>query len=757
MKHTASIRVALTLLVVFAIVITQPIVGFGEIPHQINYQGHLTDDSGTPLKGTYEMRFALYSAETGGSMLWNHIPDSHFVTVSEGVFNVQLGSLNPLPTTIFVWAPVYLEIYMYNSDTESWEAFVPRQPLTSVPYAFRSEMATEAVNASNATYADTLDGFDSTAFAASNHGHVFSELFGLATDDQIPDTITVDHASNAANADYAINSGNADTLDGADASAFATTGHNHDTRYYSQVEVNAIISSLEARIAALEDKLQHFNRNGNDITISGANLHIVSGSGSTDGWNGSDYTVNGLGNLIIGYDEERPIGEESCSLGMLYKNETDCVDADGLWWLNEKGGSHNLVIGFQHNYSSFGGLVAGNANTISKGYANVSGGINNTASNYNSSVSGGVENTASGWSSSVSGGAINTASGGFSSVSGGYNNTASGYYSSVGGGSYSTASGYYASVSGGSYNTASGENSFVGGGGGPYDHYGNIAFANYSTILGGRANGTGDVSRIWGELYNTVIPGTDHNIGMQSSVSSGYSNIASGRYSSVSSGYSNTASGVSSSVSGGSINEATKFSASVTGGRHNTADGNDASISGGGYNIARGNNSFVGGGGGELPGHGNLAWSHYSVVLGGASNEAGDTLDENHASGSQATVSGGFGNKAQGSSSSVSGGKNNETRAGYASVSGGEENIASGMQSSVSGGRYGFASGDWANVSGGRENTASGAYASVTGGQLNEASGIDASVSGGYNGTAAVDYHDWQAGSTFIYDHSEQP
>jgi len=39
---------------------------------------------------------------------------------------------------------------------------------------------------------------------------------------------------------------------------------------------------------------------GPNITFSGANIHIVSGSGMTD----DDGNPRGLGNLIIGYDED---------------------------------------------------------------------------------------------------------------------------------------------------------------------------------------------------------------------------------------------------------------------------------------------------------------------------------------------------------------------------------------------------------------------------------------------------------------------
>src|SRR5882757_7147857 len=55
-------------------------------------------------------------------------------------------------------------------------------------------------------------------------------------------------------------------------------------------------TDLTSRVAALEAKLAFLTTPGTEITISGANLHIVDGMGSTP-------TKNGTGNLIIGYAE----------------------------------------------------------------------------------------------------------------------------------------------------------------------------------------------------------------------------------------------------------------------------------------------------------------------------------------------------------------------------------------------------------------------------------------------------------------------
>jgi hypothetical protein len=216
----------------------------------------------------------------------------------------------------------------------------------------------------------------------------------------------------------------ADTLDGLESGDL-----------YTQAEVDALLAAYDARITALEELLASvtLENGGQDFVFTGVNVHVRSGSGYTN------LTPNGLGNLIVGYDEARPSG-------------------------SDKSGSHNLVVGSNHNYTSYGGLVVGNNNTISGGYASVSGGHDNTASGPYSSISGGYINTASSSSSNVSGGRNNTASDTYSSVSGGYGNEASGYHASVSGGYGNEASGDYSSVSGGYSNTASGLYSSVSGG-----------------------------------------------------------------------------------------------------------------------------------------------------------------------------------------------------------------------------------------------------------------------------------------------------
>jgi hypothetical protein len=319
----------------------------------------------------------------------------------------------------------------------------------------------------------------------------------------------------------------------------------------------AYVSALEARIASLETLLANVTRSGNEITFSGVNVHIVNGTGATDG------DPNTYGNLIVGYNEFRTEG------------------------VNFREGSHNIVVGSGHNYYSYGGLLAGNTNTISGPYASVSGGSQNTASEQYASVSGGIKNTASAPAASVSGGYENKAEGHWSSISGGGLNTAEGSATSVSGGTYNRAGAHASSVAGGSNNFAHGEASFVGGGGGEASEDGNVAFSHFSTIIGGKGNLVGDPNLI----YNYI--------GFYGTIAGGESNRASGDWSIITGGL-------------GNVTETNGNHANVTGGAYNTADNSYATVSGGYYNTASGASSTVSGG------YDNTAVNAFDSVVGDA-------------------------------------------------------------------------------------------------------------------------------------------
>jgi len=633
---------------ILLLLVLLPFVSNAQVPGQISFQGYLTDKMGIPADGDHVIVFSLYTVPTDGDYFWQ---EPHTVDVADGIYNVILGQ----PGNLLVPDDFDGDIYLGVKVDPDPDEMTPRQKLTSTAFALKAAISEFAVNA------DTLDGQDSadfdqsahvgdinnphgvtalqagaleaaiyTAHAGNSSAHhtkteTFNELNGFIDDGQIPDEIT---------RDTELNDGLADKAD---------VKHDHDFRYYTKTEVDAIVESevnnLQDQINDLKALLLNVTRVDDNITFSGVNVHIVSGSGATNG------THNGLGNLIVGYNEERDDGDD-------------------------RTGSHNLILGAKQNFSSHGGIVAGLNNTIIGPYASVIGGRNNTANGAYSSVSGGSNNIASGNSAFIGGGGGTTS---------GYGNTAFADFSAILGGAFNIAGdpdlkdhtvGIQSSVSGGSNNTASGLRSSVSGG--AY----NDASGSYSSVSGGVSNtASGTTSSASGGSYSTASGGV-------SSVSGGIYNDAIGGHSSVSGGYQNTASGLHSSVSGGS---------------RNTASGDDSSVSGGSNNIASGNSAFIGGGGGTTSGSGNIAFADFSAILGGGINIAGDPDLTDHSIGAKSSVSGGYSNEASGSYSSVSGGRNNTASGDDSSVSGGGANTASGSYSSVSGGYYRSVTGsyDW--------------------------------------------------------------
>ncbi len=391
------------------------------VPGTMTYHGNLTDSSGQPVDTTVEATFRLYNAVSGGSEVWSETFSS--VDVVDGSFSAQLGATDSL-IDVFDGDSYWLEVIIDG------ETLSPRNPVESVPYALRSHKADDA---------DYLQGLsaDDVRAALDELAELRSRVESLESNLQDSDGDTID------------------------------------------------VASLETRIAQNETDISNQQTLTQDmdrttihgqpsVTFTGVNVHVRNGLDATNGNTGDGIEVNGVGNLIVGYDEER---------------DTD----------SDKSGSHNLVIGPEHNYTSYGGLVAGSRNAITSRNASVTGGWNNTASGRFSSVSGGHGNTASGGVSSISGGENSTASGSGSSVSGGVLNKAEGDNSSISGGISNQATGHFSSISGGASNTTLGNTDSVSGG------RDNTTSGSYSAVSGGQNNTASG-------LYSTVSGGHNRSV-----------------------------------------------------------------------------------------------------------------------------------------------------------------------------------------------------------------------------------------------------
>jgi hypothetical protein len=492
------------------------IVAAGQsVPGIINYQGRLTDSVGMPVNGnTVRMHFAFLDGDTAGSqVLWGETNSA--VKVTGGLYNVILGSVNPIPSSALAGSRVFLEVQARG------EVFAPRQRLTSVPYALNAEAlsgATAGAYYSKAQVDALIAGLQAQITANANN--IATHTADIAAN--TADIASQDYRLTADEGDIAANAGDIAALTG--------------RMWVAEDDIDVLgmrMATAESNISALQTKLASVSVVGNDFIFTGVNVNIRNGTGATGGG------ANGRGNLIVGYNELRGSGDV-------------------------RTGSHNLIVGRYNNFGGAVGIVVGEYSSIGEdgtGFNAVIGGSNNSAKNYSSvfggffgqartgaSVGGGNSNTAQGWGTLVSGGngnsainwqgspmsgtcifggegnsALNDFAGyeGSATVVGGSGNYAHGMANTVCGGMnnkadplYSQCSGYPygcdrgVTVSGGFNNQAFGKGASISGG------MNNQAYAGYSSISGGYAN----------VIYGDTVTG------ICSSISGGYSHAVSGNY-----------------------------------------------------------------------------------------------------------------------------------------------------------------------------------------------------------------------------------
>ena len=119
-------------LVIALVLFVMPKTSYAAINDQMNFQGSLTNPDGTNVtNGNYSIDFSIYTVSSGGTAVWT---EPQTVTVTDGIFYVQLGSVNTLTGVVDFNNPsLYLGIKV-GADAE----MTPRVRLTASPYAFNS-------------------------------------------------------------------------------------------------------------------------------------------------------------------------------------------------------------------------------------------------------------------------------------------------------------------------------------------------------------------------------------------------------------------------------------------------------------------------------------------------------------------------------------------------------------------------------------------------------------------------------------------
>ncbi len=147
------------------------------------YQGRLTDNA-APANGSYDIRFILWDAETGGAQVGVITETKENVNVLNGLFTVELG----FGAGAFNGDARWLEIAVRpGASTGNFTVLSPRQPVTPAPYALYSKVAASAnalklpLIATNDSTAKTLDITNTgvAGTAAKLKGAIALELDGV--------------------------------------------------------------------------------------------------------------------------------------------------------------------------------------------------------------------------------------------------------------------------------------------------------------------------------------------------------------------------------------------------------------------------------------------------------------------------------------------------------------------------------------------------------------------------------------------------
>jgi hypothetical protein len=153
----------------------------------LSYQGTLADSSGNPVTGDKDMTFRIYNHATDPTPLWEEAhTGTNAVPVQNGLFNIMLGSLNPIPDSVWDEAELYLGIQI-GTEAE----MTPREKIQTVPTAISAEAAQTALSVANGAVGS--NGFAPTWYESHNNTtYENSTTAWMPTDNVITFTCEID-------------------------------------------------------------------------------------------------------------------------------------------------------------------------------------------------------------------------------------------------------------------------------------------------------------------------------------------------------------------------------------------------------------------------------------------------------------------------------------------------------------------------------------------------------------------------------------
>ena len=325
------------------------------------YQGRLNDGTNV-ANGSYDLRFFLYNAVTGGSIIAGPITNPA-TAVSNGLFTVSLDF-----GSVFDGTSLWLQIGVRTNGAASFTPTSPRQAVTPTPYAIFAEGA-NAAGLSGTIPSSDLSGTYGNAITLNNPGNSFTG-----------------NGSGLLNV-------NASLLGGLGAGSFWQLGGNNiaggqfigttDNQPFDLYTYN----TRALRLVMRTDSEGVYSNAPNFVAGSPVNSASSSFVGETIGGGGGNNGTISMPNSVAGD------------------------------FSTVSGGANNSVTG---DFSIIGG---GEANLVNATFATIGGGYGNIASFNSGTVSGGAFNAAENYYATVAGGYNNTAAGFASFAAGEYAQT----------------------------------------------------------------------------------------------------------------------------------------------------------------------------------------------------------------------------------------------------------------------------------------------------------------------------------------------
>jgi len=416
------------------------------------YQGRL-NSSGSPVNGSYDLTFTLYTTNVTGSAIAGPVTNSA-TAVTNGLFTTLVDFV----PGVFTGTSNWLAIAVRTNATGSFTTLAPRQQVTPTPYAIYSTSA-GAVAAANVS--GTL-GLGQLPPAVLTNSETSVNLSGAFTGNGSALTSLNASQLTGGTVPDARLSGNVAFLNGnqsfTGSNSFSGLGASLTVsgtgpistslftglgfQFYNSSGEGAIMSSFNDDHSFLtfytkpgagypiaeQMKIDRYgvvmidqqaNNNGvlNDGTTNGVGLTFGVNSGEgiasqrTAGVN-----QDGL-DFYTGHNHQMSILHNG-NIGMGITNPSTALQVSGTVTANAFAGDGSAVTNLNANNLASGTVPNGVLSGFQGNFSTVSGGNGNTAGNNEATVSGGLNNTATGQFATVPGGNNNLASGKYSFAAG---------------------------------------------------------------------------------------------------------------------------------------------------------------------------------------------------------------------------------------------------------------------------------------------------------------------------------------------------